>query len=236
MNIKETKYNLIYKTTNLINNKIYVGVHCTDDIDDTYLGSGKLIIKAIKKYGKENFKREILYEFGSAELAFWYESYLVDHDFINREDTYNVAIGGGLPFTGRKHSEESKEQMSNSRKGLVPWNKGKHHTKETKEKISSYRHTEEQKLKMSNALKGREFSEKHCNAISNSLKGHKVSLETREKIKESNKGHIPWNKGLKLEPMNTVSDTNFNQDFELIDDSRYATFSTSKVNLIRYKS
>lgn len=42
--------------------------------------------------------------------------------------------------------------------------------------------------------------------------------------------------GLKLEPMNTVSDTNFNQDFELINDSRYATFSTSKLNVIRYNS
>jgi len=47
---------IIYKTTNLINNKIYVGKHNTS-ANDGYLGSGKLIKQAVKKYGKENIKR-----------------------------------------------------------------------------------------------------------------------------------------------------------------------------------
>ena len=51
---------IIYRTTDLTNNKIYVGKHETDDLDDGYLGSGTLIKKAIKEKGKENFKREIL--------------------------------------------------------------------------------------------------------------------------------------------------------------------------------
>ena len=46
-------------TTNLINNKKYIGMHYGSE-DDDYLGSGKLLTRAIKKYGKENFKREIL--------------------------------------------------------------------------------------------------------------------------------------------------------------------------------
>jgi hypothetical protein len=50
----------IYKTTNLINNKIYVGQHSVIEKNDVYLGSGFLLKKAIKKYGKENFKKEIL--------------------------------------------------------------------------------------------------------------------------------------------------------------------------------
>ena len=54
------KYNFVYKTTNLINKKIYVGVHSTDNLDDWYLGSGKRLLLAIRKYGKENFKREII--------------------------------------------------------------------------------------------------------------------------------------------------------------------------------
>jgi len=45
----------VYKTINLVNGKIYVGLHVTDKLDDDYLGSGKLIQAAIKKYGRENF-------------------------------------------------------------------------------------------------------------------------------------------------------------------------------------
>lgn len=51
--------NIIYKTTNLVNGKIYVGQHYTS-ADDGYLGSGNILIQSIKKYGKENFIREIL--------------------------------------------------------------------------------------------------------------------------------------------------------------------------------
>ena len=45
---------IIYKTTCTVNNKIYIGQHKTDNIDDGYIGSGKLITSAIKKYGKKN--------------------------------------------------------------------------------------------------------------------------------------------------------------------------------------
>jgi len=51
---------IIYKTTNLINGKIYVGQHKTDIKEDGYLGSGKLLRLAILKYGINNFIREIL--------------------------------------------------------------------------------------------------------------------------------------------------------------------------------
>ena len=61
------KHYLVYKTTNLVNGKIYIGQHQTYDLNDGYLGSGILLRRAIEKYGEENFKREILFECSSVE-------------------------------------------------------------------------------------------------------------------------------------------------------------------------
>lgn len=57
----DSYYYTIYQITNLVNNKIYVGCHKTNDINDEYMGSGKYLIAAQQKYGMENFKKEILY-------------------------------------------------------------------------------------------------------------------------------------------------------------------------------
>ena len=85
----------IYKITNLINNKIYIGYHYSDDIEnDKYLGSGDLIMYAVRHYGKNNFKRDILFEFDNSVDAFNKERELVNDDFIKRRDTYNTKIGG----------------------------------------------------------------------------------------------------------------------------------------------
>jgi len=85
----------IYKTTNLTNNKIYIGYHYSNDIDnDKYLGSGYSLLKSIKKYGKKYFKREILFEFDNSDDAFNKEKEIVNEDFVKRRDTYNTTIGG----------------------------------------------------------------------------------------------------------------------------------------------
>lgn len=84
----------IYKTTNLINNKIYIGCHKTKDPNDDYLGSGKHLKHSIEKYGIENFKKEVLYVFDDEASMFAKEKELVTEEFCKREDTYNICPGG----------------------------------------------------------------------------------------------------------------------------------------------
>jgi len=88
------KYNLLYKTINLINGNSYIGQHSTDDIEDGYLGSGNDIKEDIGKYGKENFKREILFYCKTKEDLNILEREFVDEEFVSRLDTYNINIGG----------------------------------------------------------------------------------------------------------------------------------------------
>jgi hypothetical protein len=71
----------------------YIGVHSTSNINDGYLGSGDRITRAIRKYGKENFTREILHIFNSREEALLKEKQLV----VVNENTYNICKGGGCP-------------------------------------------------------------------------------------------------------------------------------------------
>lgn len=85
----------LYKTTNKINNKFYIGVHHSRDIkNDAYLGSGPLIRKAIKKYERQNFIREILGEFYDKNEAFLAERIAVSAEVINDQQTYNLKLGG----------------------------------------------------------------------------------------------------------------------------------------------
>jgi hypothetical protein len=168
-------YYTIYKTVNVLNKKFYIGYHKTENINDDYLGSGKLLLEAIEKYGKENFKKEILYIFPTKYEALLKEVEIVDENFINRKDTYNFKLGGEggwdhIPSMIKKDKEFRKKMYKNVSKGvkiahkegrLKGWHgytsgfKGKHHSPKTKKRIS-----EKQKL-------SKEIIEKRLNIIFN---------------------------------------------------------------------
>ncbi len=83
-----------YKITNNINQNYYYGIHSTNNINDNYMGSGVLINRAYKKYGIENFTKEIIKYFNSREEAYKYESYIVNEELLNDPKCYNICLGG----------------------------------------------------------------------------------------------------------------------------------------------
>lgn len=84
----------IYKITNQINGKIYIGSHKTKDLNDNYMGSGKYLRYAQDKYGIENFTKEILFVFDNPEKMYAKEAEIVNEDFLAEENTYNIKVGG----------------------------------------------------------------------------------------------------------------------------------------------
>ena len=84
----------IYKVTNKMNSKIYIGSHKTRNLNDGYMGSGKYVTRAIEKHGIDNFVKEILFVFDTPELMYAKEAELVDKEFLTEANTYNLKVGG----------------------------------------------------------------------------------------------------------------------------------------------
>lgn len=113
----QSTYHTIYKTTNTVNGKIYIGKHQTQNLEDGYLGSGKLLRQAIDKYGVENFRKEILFVFDNEADMNDKEAELVTEEFVLQESNYNLCVGGrgGWSYVNREGlnlSDSSKEKMS----------------------------------------------------------------------------------------------------------------------------
>lgn len=149
----------IYKTTNLINGKTYIGQHKYKKLNDSYLGSGKLIRQAIDKYGKENFNKEILYSnIQYKETVDDMERFAIAKERALGKAEYNIGDGGeGWSLSGENHP-------------LC----GKHHSKETRRKqsdaaignknASGHHLSDENKMKLLEANKGNNyFLGKHHN-------------------------------------------------------------------------
>jgi len=172
----------VYVITNLINNKKYIGMSINKKswYREHYYGSGKLIKQAIVKYGKENFKKEIIKEFQNEIDTRDYERYLIQEtNAVDDYMYYNLCCGGyGGAVKGHIVTEETRQKISNNRKGIK-------HTKETKKIIS---------LK-TKGINNR--NQESLNKMSNSMKEHWSNLssdkrkEIGEKISLSNKGKTP---------------------------------------------
>ena len=159
---------VIYKTTNLINGKIYIGKDSANR--KSYLGSGKLLNFAIKKYGKGNFKKEILEICETLKILnereiFWIGKY----NSTNKEIGYNILPGGegGNPYKNNPNLDIFLENLSKGQK-----NRYKEETPINKEKRIS-------------RLKGREVTQETRNKISKSNLGKNRGKEEIEKIKKA---------------------------------------------------
>lgn len=118
-------YGYVYLITNKINGKKYVGMRSSAVFDEQYWGSGKQILQAIAKYGKENFTREILHWCETPEQLVEYEiRELVERNADKSSEYYNmmvtktpIMIGDQNPFFGKHHTEQTKKIISDKNKG-----------------------------------------------------------------------------------------------------------------------
>jgi hypothetical protein len=152
---------IVYKTTNKVNNRYYIGVHhlSSKTSHKVYLGSGSLLKSAIKKYGRENFIRETLFEFNSLQDALDKEKEIVTEEFIKDDSNYNLTEGGSMPPNSKTWwTKEHSLQTSLRLKGNS-YKLGKKESLETRSKKS---------LSMKNSdTQGRwKRTEEHCQAIS----------------------------------------------------------------------
>jgi hypothetical protein len=97
----------LYEITNNINNKTYIGVHSTSDMNDGYMGSGILIRRSIAKYGVANFTKKILEEFDCPADMHSREHECVNEEYVNRTDTYNLTTGGRGSFHHINNNDDS---------------------------------------------------------------------------------------------------------------------------------
>jgi len=188
-------YGIIYKATNKVNGKMYIGqtvkfldkriiehiCHALNKKDNMYFH------KAIRKYGKKNFKWEIIIKCNSREALDKAEIGMIEK-YNTFGNGYNLNVGGE-GNGGFEHTEKTRQKMSKAKRGENHPNYGKHRTEETKRKIS-------------HANEGKTRSEKVRKRKSESMKGEKNhnygkprTKETKKKIGNANRGEKCYNYG-----------------------------------------
>ena len=212
----EGMYGYIYKITNKLNGKVYIGQHKTDkkELDYTYWSgynkttartSIRPIILAIKKYGKRNFKREIVMWVDSLDHANEKEAHFITRLNTLAPNGYNIREGGdnGDPLAG-KTKQEKKDINDRISKSVSALWQDPEYRKTQIEKHKGHKASEETKKKMRNAnggenhpMYGKKHSEESRKRQSEAAHNRYKDPNERKKISDTLMGNIPWNKGLK---------------------------------------
>lgn len=156
MNVPDGAYGFVYITTNNLNGRMYVGQKKIDDwgVWKNYLGSGKALKQSVRKYGKENFKREILdFAYSPEELNTVEIKYILDLNCVSDPRYYNLVEGGGT-VTGMVHSEVTIEKLRVRMRGENNYFYGKHFDGESNPFYGKH-HSQASRLKMSASHKGK---------------------------------------------------------------------------------
>lgn len=224
---ERVKFGFVYKTINLINNKIYVGQAYSRKYKTNYLGSGKYIKRAIKKYGRDNFKRELIEwcdcqtQLNEREI-YW----IAKLDSRNQKVGYNITIGGeGNKGLWDKKSDEEKEaykkiasdrfkKMWVDHRDMMLENALKFNPRRWSKEGEKEKHIQKNKerwgdneYKKQTAAKIKEvrlnFSPEKKKDIYNKFKATIVNWsdqkkqERSERLSKLHKGKTPWSKGLR---------------------------------------
>lgn len=180
-------YGYIYITKNIVNGTLYIGRRKLSIFDPSYLGSGKLLQRAIRKYGIHKFTVQILAKANSLrELNSLEKEYIAKYRSIGGlRSMYNISNGGDAVMEGRRHTRTTKRKISCSIRRVRPTG------------FIGRTHSEESKQKIRKALIGRINSIAHNRRISlgnkgrmSPMKGRKASYATRMKQSRSLTGRI----------------------------------------------
>lgn len=196
----------IYLTINKVNGKMYIGQHhCKreEQFTDGYLGSGSALQQAIKKYGVDNFERIILEYANSPEELNALEERYVDVTIVENDLYYNLKTGGmqhiifseetrkKISEACRNISEETRQRMSESHLGQIPWCLGKHHSEETKQKLRAINSgktvSQETRCKISIATRGEKnpfYGKHHTDAARQRLREVNLGKHHNEETKQ----------------------------------------------------
>lgn len=202
----------VYKIINCINNKIYIGKH-KGLLNDNYLGSGKIIKRAIQKYGKENFNKEILIICKDNQEANYWEKYYIQEFNSFQPNGYNISKGGDwgdiLTYNPNRLSIIQKIKNSSTRKGKSIKENYPNHSKAISKRNRDFctgktieeMYGEEKALQMhkhyskirkgsGNSFYGKHHSAETIQKIKKANIRRIISLETRQKMSKGHKGQL----------------------------------------------
>lgn len=175
---KQKKYHYIYKTTCLITGKFYIGMHSTDNLEDGYLGSGKILRYSVSKHGKDNHLKEIIEFTASREELKIREAEIVNRDLLEQPLNMNLIYGGE---GGGFYPEKNKTNGFHAAGGRAA-NKVR-----LKYHLSKLKNDQEYKRKFSEAI-SKTLKNKYLNGYVHPTRGMKRTAESRKRMSEAGSG------------------------------------------------